>query len=86
MKSYLIAFLVGFSVLMTGCGYSFETDETLEAYLEVVAKMERSSYIIHDATISRISQAEELLRRKPVYQPLSKAAREVLRTVEEFNT
>lgn len=85
MKSNLTAFLIVFLVLTTGCGYSFETDETLEAYLDVVANIERSNSIVRRSTISSIRQMDELFDGKPEFQPLSEAAREVLKTVEEFN-
>ncbi len=86
MKSNLIISLLIFSILMNACGYSFETDQTLEAYLDVVARMERSNYAIHEANNSRVLLMEDLLRRKPDYKLLSEAARDIIEVAKEFTT
>jgi len=70
---------------MMACGYSFETNETLDAYLDVVANIERSNSIVQHATTSKIHHMDELFRRKTDLQPLSEAVREVSKTAEEFN-
>jgi len=58
----------------------------LDAYLDVVARMERSNHALHESAISRMYQMEVRFKRKPDYLPLSKAAKEVLETTKEFTT
>jgi len=47
MKCNRIAFLIVMTVLITGCRYSLETDNTLDTYLDIAKKIEWSNIFVH---------------------------------------
>ncbi len=84
MKSYPTVFLVVFLVLMTGCGYSFETDGTLDAYQNVVEKIRANNSVIDDGLIVLIYDIKDEVRRKIDYKPLLEASEGIQKISEEL--
>ncbi len=84
MKSYLIVFLV-FSILMTACGYSFETNETLDAYLDVVEKMRFNNDVLDHELFSLTHQIKHDTKRKIYGEPLREATITIHEITKEFN-
>lgn len=85
MKSYLIGFLA-FSILMTGCGYSFETDETLEVYLDVVKKMRFNNDVLSHELFSLTHQIKHDTKRKIYGKPLREATIAIHEITKEFDS
>ncbi len=79
-----LIFLFASLFFIVGC-YHRESDDTLDAYMQIVNKMKANNSSLDDNIHSKIASMKDRFKRKPDFIPLHKAAKDIFDAIKEFN-